>query len=402
LASFAEQALSPFGRVRAGCGSLRSPRPAFALVLALVVTVPAFAADDEPDYLEIAAVLASDGDYEKAEIEFAKVDAAVPELDLVKYHTLAGLIALNRQRPEDAVQAFEAAIAAGQSEPTIYLYLAQAQFGLERYSDVLATLDKAGAVFDTLPAVQLMRAQAHWLLKDHQRAFATLAEGGRRFPDNTQFLRREVFFLMELGLYQEAAERSQRYLAVAEGKEEDYVAIGHALKRARQYEAALSFLESARLKFPGSENVIKVLAATWLEHGQPLAAGELMYRASLANPALKPEAAELFRRAKLYARALAVNAGILDQPIKLKQRLGILVELGRFAEVRGMEDALTRTRLLDEEPVRYALAYALYKEGDFERAEFHLARLTKPDLFRKATELRQSMQECAEERWKCS
>lgn len=382
--------------------SLRSLHPTFALILALAVTVPALAAKDEPDFLEIAAVLASDGDFEKAEIEFAKVDAAIPELDRVKYHTLAGLIALNRQRPEDAVKDFEAAIAAGQTEPTIYLYLAQAQFGLERYADVLTTLDKAGAVFESLAAVHLMRAQAYWLLKDHRQAFATLAEGARRFPDNTQFLRREVFFLMELGLFQEAAERGRRYLAVAEGKEEDYVAIGHALKRARQYEAALSFLESARLKFPGSENVIKVLAATWLEHGQPLAAGELMYRASLDNPALKPEAAELFRRAKLYARALTVNAEIIDQPVKLKQRLGILVELGRFAEVLSMEDALTRTRLLDDEPVRYALAYALYKEGQFERAEFHLARLSKSDLFRKATELRQSMLECAEERWKCS
>jgi tetratricopeptide (TPR) repeat protein len=250
--------------------------------------------------------------------------------------------------------------------------------------------------------VFLMRAQVHWLLGDRERAFATLADGSRRFPANTQFLRREVFFLMELGLYQEAAERGQRYLAVAEGKEEDYVAIGNALKRARQFDAALVFLESARMKFPASENVVKVLAATYLENGQPLAAGELMYRAALINPALKPEAAELFRRAKLYARALAVNAEIADQSLKLKQRLGILIELGRFAEVRGMEAALLRTRLLEDEDVRYALAYAQFKEGDFEGAERNLAKLTKPDLFRKATELRQSMQDCADERWRCS
>ncbi|MCB1602738.1 MAG: hypothetical protein KDI66_22170, partial [Xanthomonadales bacterium] len=84
-----------------------------------------------------------------------------------------------------------------------------------------------------------------------------------------------------------------------------------------------------------------------------------------------------------------------------KQRLGILIELGRFAEVRGMELALTRTRLLEDEDVRYALAYALFKEGDFAAAEAHLTKLTKPDLFRKATELRQSMQDCAAERWRC-
>lgn len=374
-----------------------------AALLLLATSLPssAKAGADQPNFLELAAVLASDGNYDKAAIEYAKVDAADPELDAIKFHTLGGLIALNQQQPEAAIKAFEQAIVAGQTEPTIYLYLAQAQFGLERYADVLKTLDLAGAAFDTLAPVFLMRAQAHWLLKDRDSAFAVLADGARRFPSNTQFLRREVFFLMELGLYQEAAARGQRYLAVAEGKEEDYVAIGNALKRARQFEGALVFLESARMKFPASMNVVKVLAATYLEKGEPLAAGELMYRASLSDPTLKPEAAELFRRAKLYARALAVNAQIEDQSLKLKQRLGILIELGRFAEVRGMELALTRTRLLEDEDVRYALAYALFKEGDFEAAEAHLAKLTKPDLFRKATELRQSMQDCAAERWRC-
>jgi tetratricopeptide (TPR) repeat protein len=375
-----------------------------AALLLLATSLPSYAKTntDEPNFLELAAVLASDGNYDKAAIEYAKVDAADPQLDAIKYHTLGGLIALNQQQPEAAVSAFDRAIAAGQTEPTIFLYLAQAQFGLERYADVLQTLDRAGAAFDTLAPVFLMRAQAHWLLQDRAQAFAVLADGARRFPGNTQFLRREVFFLMELGLYQEAAARGQQYLTVAEGKEEDYVAIGNALKRARQFDGALVFLESARLKFPASLNVVKVLAATYLEKGEPLAAGELMYRASLSDPTLKPEAAELFRRAHLYARALAVNAQIEDQSLKLKQRLGILIELGRFAEVRSMEGALKRTRLLDDEDVRYALAYALFKEGDFDAAEVHLSKLTKPDLFRKATELRQSMQECAAERWRCA
>lgn len=372
-------------------------------LLGLAALTPALAKDgDGPDFLELAAVLAADGAYDKAEIELAKVDASDPELDAIKYHTLSGMIALNSSRAADAVSAFERAISAGQSEPAIYLYLAQAQFGLERYADVLATLERAGSQFDNLPAVFLMRAQAHWLLQQREQAFALLAEGARRFPDNSTFLRREVFFLMELGLYQEAAARGQRYLEATEAGEEDYVAIGNALKRAREYDRALAFLESARLQFPDSENVVKVLAATWLERGDPLAAAELMARAAIANPNLKPEAAELFRRAKQYARALALNAEVLDQPLKLKQRLGILIELGRYAEVQGMEMALERTRVLDEEEVRYALAYAHFKEGDFAAAERHLTRISKPELFRKATELRQSMQDCAEERWRCA
>lgn len=371
------------------------------LALLLALSPAALAQEDEVDHLALAVLLAGDGEYDKAAVEWNKVDAAAEDLDRIQYHTAGGLIALNQNRQADAIQQFELAIQAGQAEPSIYLYMAQAQFGLERYADVLQTLERGGAAFDNLPTVFLMRAQAHWLLGDRQPAFAALADGSRRFPDNTQFLRREVFFLMELGLFQEAAARGREYLSRSEGKEEDFVAIGNALKRARQFPAALNFLEQARLKFPGSENVAKVLAATYLESGQPLAAGELMVDAALRNPALKPEAAELMRRAKHYARALAINAEIADQSVKLKQRLGILLELGRFAEVRGMEAALTRVGLTQDENVRYALAYAHFKENDFAAAEAHLARLTQPELFRKATELRKFMQDCESEPWKC-
>ena len=66
-----------------------------------------------------------------------------------------------------------------------------------------------------------------------------------------------------------------------------------------------------------------------------------------------------------------------------------------------MEIPLRRVGLLAEEDLRYAVAYALFKTGDFEDAERHLAQLNRPDLFRKAAELRRAIQDCAGERWKC-
>jgi hypothetical protein len=66
-----------------------------------------------------------------------------------------------------------------------------------------------------------------------------------------------------------------------------------------------------------------------------------------------------------------------------------------------MERDLTRLGLLDDEDIRYALAYAYFKNGDFESTERQLQQLTRPDLFRKAAELRSAMQDCAEDRWQC-
>jgi tetratricopeptide (TPR) repeat protein len=374
------------------------------LILALLSLAPALPADeDEVDHLALASLLVRDGKYDRASTEYAKVDPAQEDLDLIQYHTVGGLIALNRQEPARAITAFEAAVAAGQTEPSIYLYLAQAQFTLERYADVIRTLDRAGAAIEAMPAVWLMRAQAHWLQQQRQRALDVLAEGAARFPANLSFPRRQVFFLIELGYYQAASDLGSRYLAKAtDAKEEDYLAIGSALRRAKQPDAAIRFLEAARLRFGPGENLTKQLAAVWLDRGMPLVAAELMHGAAQQNPALLPEAAELFRRAKQPQRALLLNAGISDQRVKLKQRVGLLLELGRYAEVLAMETALTRTGLIAEEEIRYAVAFSNYRNGDFEATERHLQKLTKPDLFRKATELRKLMSDCAEQRWQCA
>ena len=67
-----------------------------------------------------------------------------------------------------------------------------------------------------------------------------------------------------------------------------------------------------------------------------------------------------------------------------------------------MEPALRRAGLFEDEDIRYALAYAWFKAGDYDKSEDHLTALRRSDLFRKATELRKIMQDCADERWRCA
>jgi hypothetical protein len=54
------------------------------------------------------------------------------------------------------------------------------------------------------------------------------------------------------------------------------------------------------------------------------------------------------------------------------------------------------------EDIRYALAYSHFRGGNFEASERHLSALTRPELFRKATELRRLMQDCGQNRWNCA
>lgn len=374
------------------------------VLLALMVgcsPVTLGADDDEIDYLELAVVLVRDGNYDRGLDALSRVDAAAEDTDVIQYHTVYGLIYLNQNQLQKAIESFDQAVAAGQTEPVIHLYLAQSHFGLENYEAAIVELNKAGEAADRLPSAHLMRAHAHWLLGERESTWQVLADASRRFPARTVFLRREVFYLIELGLFQQAGERGRLYLSKSEGTEDDYVSIGNALRLGGEFAEALRFLEAAHLKFPASTRVSKVLAQTYLDMGSDLSAGGLLYEASLIDPSLVGEAAEVFRRAGKLHRALMLNARITDQAVKLKQRLAILLEMDEHDKVVAMVPAMQRAGVIEAEDVAYALAFAYFKLGEFDQSEAYLSRLTRPDLFNKSIELRRAMDDCAQERWKC-
>ena len=372
------------------------------LLLACQLAAPGHAAqEDEINYLDLAALMLRDGNLDRAINALDQVPQDDEGVDIVRYYTLRGMAHLRREEPEPAVAALEEAVGTGMAESLVYVYLAQAYFELERYRDVLRTLETVWFELDKVTSVYHMRAQCHWLLDEPGAAMAVLHQASATFPQEASFLRRKVFFLVELGLFREAAEQGRIYLQRSEGKLEDYVALGSALRASGEPGEAALLLERARLMYPGRTEVNKVLAHAYLDQGQTNTAAGLIYEAAQWDPSLIGEASELYRRAGRPYRALMLNGQISNQQVKFRQRLALLLELQRYEQAAAMEQDLRRTGLIDDEDIRYALAYEVFKAGDFDQAEAHLQVLTRPDLFRKAAELRRAIQDCSEDQWKC-
>lgn len=372
-----------------------------ALLIGLSSGVIAQDDDEDVNYLDLAALMLRDGNLERAIVALDQVDLADEETDRLRYYTLRGMAHLRRSEYELAADALESATETGMAESVVYVYLAQAYFSLERYRDVLTALDRAGPELERVASIYHMRAQCHWLLEEPALALAVLDQASEVFPEESGFLRRKVYFLMDLGLYQEAAEQGQVYLSRSEGALEDYVGLGNAMRASGQLDEAAKLLEFAKLKYPADTSVKKVLANTYMDREALNAAADLILEASLFDSELTSEAAELYRRAGRPQRALMLNGEVQDQEVKLKQRLALFLETRQYARAAAMDRDLTRLGLLEDEDVRYAMAYAYFKIGDFEGAEGHLQKLTRPDLFRKAAELRSAMQDCAEDTWQC-
>jgi tetratricopeptide (TPR) repeat protein len=178
-----------------------------------------------------------------------------------------------------------------------------------------------------------------------------------------------------------------------------YLTLGETLRRSRQFSEATLILEMARLKFPRIEKIIISLAHTYMDNDKPLIAAKLFEEASMINPKYISESAELYRLAGHYYRALYLNSQVTDQTVKTKQRLGILLELNRFEEAASLEKRLSRLNLLDDDRVRYAMAYVAFNIGNFEKAREYLSKINDPALFRSATELMKAMEVYKDDKW---
>jgi hypothetical protein len=370
------------------------------LVLTVLVVSPAWAKKDDVDHLALAAALLRDGHADRASKVLAQVDPADETLAKDRYHTLRGLAAYELKAYEDAYAAFSAAVEAGAKDDALQVYRAQCAYELKRCEDVLKALDEV-AQLEQAP-LYLMRAECQWQTEAQSAALQTLVEGGERFPEKGRdFVRIRVKRLVEVGLFQTAVETADGLLT-AEATLDDYLFLSEALLQSNQHAAARAILEKARLRWPDDERPTVQLAHAWLGTGHTRTAALMFERAADQNPRYAKDAAEIHRRRGAAYSALLQNARILDQQAKLRQRVGILLERERFAAVSALGPRLDRLGLLEsDEELRYALAYAWFRQSEFKAAERELRRLKRSDLFERAAGLRKAMAECRQSPDRC-
>jgi tetratricopeptide (TPR) repeat protein len=376
------------------------------LLLTHAVAAEPKPADEDVDLVSLAALLTSDGFYHRANDTLDQVDTTVEAFDFSYYYTLRGVVAMKLFDYQGAVDYFHKAFEHGQTDRSVYLYIAEASYKMQDYAGTIAALDDAGELAEKKPNMIAFRAEAYWKLEDHGKALGTLGRGYTTFPAYHQFIKQKFFYLVQIGLYQEALETAQAFIDKADRGEvtldaQTYVAFANALRSTAQYAQAAAMLEAGHLRFPADAKVTVLLAHTYIDLNRLLAAATLFENASVYERTYTKEASEIYRRAKAFVQALYLNSQVLDQQEKLKQRLAIFVEFAQYDRTVAMHRGLERVGLLQNEEIRYALAYTYYMQGDFETSESLLQSLTKPDLFSKAIKLRDNMEKCKTNRWEC-
>ena len=371
------------------------------LLISLNVSAAEKSSDDEINHVALAALLLKDGFANRADEELKKVNLEDEDLDFGRYYTIKGLTLTKLGKYEQANKDFLQALTYKDVEKALYLYIAQNSFKLEKYEEALDAISNAGALADEQASVVSLKAECNWRLKKYNDALEILSEGIKKFSEQWSFYKQRFSYLVGLKLYQSALNDAQVYLEKAKPTEKTVLSFISALRKSGDTDKAIELAEEANARFLSSAEITVMLAHLYLDKEMIQAAADLFDEASIEDDKYIKEAAEMMRRANEFVLALYKNAQMLDTKEKLKQRVAIFIEFGSYERIVASEKALVRSGLIEDESIRYALAYAYYMIGEHDKAELELRRLTRPDLFSKATELRKNMQKCKDNHWEC-
>lgn len=359
--------------------------------------------EEKVDHIALAGLLLKDGHLERAKIELDQVDLSEEGIDKVKYWLLRGLIEMRGNDLATAAGHFEKSVAEGNADPLIHVFLTQCYYAAEAWEKTLAALDAAGpTMLDKYPKLFQVRIQAYWKLDRLAEAYEALVAAAKLRPEMAGELgRQKVMLLIEMGLFTKAADEGRKHLAQFGESPDDHVAMAEAMRRAGQLEDVILFMEQAHLTWPDNEQVLLQLGRAYVDAKKPLAAGALFEMAAVKSPERAEEAAELFRRAGQLQRALFLNGRIPDQKKKIRQRMALLTELGRFESAAAMEPRMRRLGLMRDDSILYALAYAYFQTGRMDEASRVLKRIRSADMFERSADLRRAMEACKADRSNC-
>ncbi|MCZ7581972.1 MAG: hypothetical protein M5R36_00850 [Deltaproteobacteria bacterium] len=223
-------------------------------LLILLTVAPVFGEDEDAgiDRLGLAALLIKDGHFDRAEAVLAEIDETEVQNDLGRLRTLWGLLYLRRGLFVEAKEQLSQAAAFDGAESMVYVYLAQAHYGLGEYDESLAAIAKAGETAHDLESIYLLEAQCHWKMGRREEAWRVASDGIVRYPGNDDLARQRVFYLIEMGLFQEAGRLGWEFLGRSKTEAADFLGIGEALRQSRRHDQAKVILEEGLLRFPGT------------------------------------------------------------------------------------------------------------------------------------------------------
>jgi len=416
----------------------------------LIASAIAIAAEESNEtkinYIELATTMFYDGKYQKAHEQLQKAKESNTNIEWDKYHTLKGLMFTKDEHHGGAIESFRAAIEATRkkvyvapveekpkkeflfslySQPKkpkivvsstppfepeklrrdqieeLYIYLSNAYYKNGQYVAAVQALDSAGSKGNNSASLYTLRAECYWKADQKSNAIEALNRGSRLFPNDTTLLKQKFYYFAELKLYKASIDAAKRYIKQTNANEQEYISLAQMLMGANEKEDAIRVLEEAKVVFPTSSKIYILLGHLYKQKDMEHITADFFEKASYYDTKFLKEAAEMYRRIGNLSHALYLNSKMSDNLEKTKQQVAIYVSRGEYDKIIGLKDAMGRYGLLEDDTIKYALAYAYYIVKEYDTAEIYLKQINDDELFSKATVIRKNIEKCKNDSMEC-
>lgn len=335
---------------------------------------------DELEGLPLIDSLIRDGRLSQAETELKSINERTDA-----YHHSVGHLHMARENWAAARDSYRRATPTDRRD----LWLARSYERLEAFNECVSAFENSGALWLNSEADSIRKAACEFKAGRIRAAWSTLTQAFDRYR-SFSLQRERVSLALECGLSQEALELALGDNLLTSG---EWLALAELFHLKKLDQEALILLEWARLRAPFDVDVNLSLAQVYFAKGMKLATVEAFHRASLTQPKYHYHLAEFHRQAGRHVQAQYHNILIPEKNEKFKAQLAQLIDRQHYPLIGAMEPLVLRSDLNRDDEVRYAMAYALSRQGEAGRSLFYLSRIQRPELLEKTAHLKRRILE---------
>ena len=309
--------------------------------------------------------------------DWTAAEALLPSLPEQTRPLAEGMIAQGKGESARAARAFERALALSPERPVLHLRLAYAYLRLKKFEDALRHVQAAkglGSIVTTLP---LLEARALDGLGRDSEAYRVLNRGCDAENTSIKVCLELALFARKRLLVSEVRTTVQKILAMQPDTDE----LKLVFNLLADDQESLLVLEQIVFRFPDLPALRGLLGYVYAGHRLWHSAAYHFEQAWAQGEPYAFQAAEQYRMAGRYRDALRMNGMVSDDGRRAIQRLSILFEQKKYAQITVIHGTF------EDLGSQYRLAYAHYAIGDYATAQRYAKALQNTDYEEEATVL---------------
>ena len=346
----------------------------------------AFASVKDPTYDEVEGL-----DLVEALIRDGKLDIARRELKTIqpsdRFWLVSGHLEMAEEKWTAAVKQYEKAI----NQPSRQLFLARATKALSDFNRCSLLFNDSAELWLSKESDIIAKTECDYKSQRLESAWQNLKKG-RAKKDSFPLLREQVALKLEFNLVRDALTTALK--GSSSRSINELLSLAELFNDKKYSMEALTLVEVARQRAPLDLDANLSAAQIFFQKGDLHSTVEAFERAAKKDPKFNYHAAEMHRQLGHHERAIFYSQFIPEDKKRLKTRMAIYVEKGRYPLIASMESVISRSELKDDDEMKYAMAYALLRQGDLSKSLKHLSRIVKPELQEKAALLKKAALDC--------